>query len=183
MAGADWTFRAVTADNWPDMAALFTGKGGPKSCWCMMWRKTASGDAAPRAPDDRRLALQTLAQSNRPIGMLGYDGDMPVAWCSIAPRANFGAGLGPSDRAEGIWSITCFFIRASHRGQAGFGALLRAAETEARENGALMIEAYPVDPNSPSYRFCGFVPSFTQAGYTEIVQIGARRKLVRKALI
>ncbi len=31
MAGAEWQFRAVTPENWQDMAALFDGRGGPKT--------------------------------------------------------------------------------------------------------------------------------------------------------
>lgn len=178
MSGADWTFRAVHSETWPDLSALFDGTGGPKSCWCMMWRKTVTGGAAHRA--DRRVALHGLVQSGQQIGILGYDQGIPVAWCSIAPRSNFSAGLGQD--TEGLWSLTCFFIRASHRKQAGFAALLTAAESHACASGATMIEAYPVDPDSPSYRFCGFMPNFARAGYTEFGQIGARRHIMRKAL-
>jgi GNAT superfamily N-acetyltransferase len=133
VAGADWTNRAVDAQTWPDMAALFEGKGGPKSCWCMMWRNTEAGKAAPSRANDRRAAVQTLAQSGGQIGILGYDQGIPIAWCSIAPRATFGAGLGGFGSDARLWSLTCFFIRSSHRNQGGFAALLNAAETFARE--------------------------------------------------
>ena len=43
MAGVEWTFRAVTPETWPDMAALFDGRGGPKGCWCMLWRRKVAG--------------------------------------------------------------------------------------------------------------------------------------------
>jgi GNAT superfamily N-acetyltransferase len=181
MSGADWTFRAVTPDTWPDMAALFEGRGGPKQCWCMVWRRTLAGKAAPSAAAERRDAVRSLALSGRQIGLLGYDGTTPVAWVSIAPRAAFGTGLGPSSD-PGLWSLTCFFIRADHRKQAGFAALLRAAEAHAKAQGATAIEAYPVAPDSPSYRFSGFVPSFEQAGYFETGRIGQRRHIHLKAL-
>ncbi len=38
--------------------------------------------------------------------------------------------------------------------------LIGAAVDHARERGAAEVEAYPVDPDSPSYRFMGYVSSF-----------------------
>jgi GNAT superfamily N-acetyltransferase len=165
------------------MAALFEGRGGPKECWCMMWRKTAAGQSAPRAAMDRRAAMAELALTGRQIGILGYDQGTPVAWCSIAPRTAFGNALSTTPSDPGLWSLTCFFIRADHRKQAGFTALLSAAEAFARQNGATAIEAYPVDPDSPSYRFCGFVPKFERAGYAEVGTVGTRRHVLRRSLI
>ena len=182
MGSTAWTFRAVTPDNWQDMAALFEGRGGPKDCWCMHWRLDANGKPPPRAAPERRAAIQKLALSGQTIGILGYDGETPIAWCSIAPRASFGKGLGETAFEGTLWSLTCFFIRADHRTQDGFSALLAAAEAIAAQNGATQIEAYPVAPDSPSYRFCGFVPSFERVGYTEVSAIGTRRKVMRKDL-
>lgn len=182
MAGADWTFRAVTPALWPDMEALFAGKGGPKPCWCMLWRRDLDGAAAPADGPDRRAAIERLVLAGRPVGLLGHDGQTPVAWCSIAPRGSFDRGLSPSLAEPGLWSLTCFYIRADHRRQAGFAALLNAAEQMAASQGATAIEATPVDPDSPSYRFSGFVPSFEAEGYHPVTRIGLRRHLVRKDL-
>lgn len=182
MSAADWTFRAVTADNWADMAALFDGRGGPKTCWCMVWRKDALGGGAPAKAVDRKTSMAELVQTGQPVGVLGYDGGTPVAWCSIAPRPLFDRGLSPTLTEVGLWSLTCFFIRSDHRGQAGFAALLAAAEHHAKHAGAVAIEAYPVDPDSPSYRFSGFLPSFTKAGYSPVARTGLRRHIVRKTL-
>ena len=100
--------------------------------------------------------------------------------CSIAPRGLFDQSLSPLPDAPGLWSLTCFYIRADHRRQSGFAALLAAAENHARQSGASGIEAYPVDPESPSYRFSGFVPSFEKAGYAEVGRVGQRRHILRK---
>jgi hypothetical protein len=177
-----WVFRAVTPDNWADIAALFEGRGGPKQCWCMVWRSDVDGKSAPKDALDRRLALHGLVSAGRPIGLLGYDGAEPVAWCSLAPRGLFGKSLSITTPDPGLWSLTCFFIRADHRRQSGFSALLAAAQTHAAQNGATAIEAYPVDPGSPSYRMSGFLPSFEAAGFTRIAAVGSRRHVVRKLL-
>jgi GNAT superfamily N-acetyltransferase len=157
-AGPAWQFHPVIADNWHDLTALFDGRGGPKHCWCMVWRKDMDGKPARPAPDDRRGSLQGLVAAGRPIGLLGYAGGVPVAWCSLAPRPAVGKSLSGTDSEPGLWSLTCFFIRADHRRQAGFAALLSAAESHAARRGATAIKAYPVDPDSPIYRFSGFLP-------------------------
>jgi hypothetical protein len=40
MAKLRLTFRAVGRDSWRDLERLFESRGGPKSCWCMVWRAT-----------------------------------------------------------------------------------------------------------------------------------------------
>lgn len=181
--GPAWTFRPVTADTWHDLTALFEGRGGPRQCWCMVWRKDLDGKSGKPGAEDRRAALQGLVQAGRPIGILGYAGAEPVAWCSLAPRAGFGRSLSTTEPEPGLWSLTCFFIRADHRRQAGFAALVGAAEAHARANGASGLEAYPVDPDSPSYRFSGFLPKYQALGYEPTARVGTRRHVVRKALI
>lgn len=182
MSGSDWQFRAVSPENWDDMAALFEGRGGPRQCWCMMWRSDADGAAARPDPADRRAAMERLVAARQQVGLLGYDQGIPVAWVSLAPRPLFGKSLSPTDPDSGLWSLTCFFIRADRRKQAGFAALLAAAEDFARQQGATAIEAYPVAPDSPSYRFSGFVPNFERAGFAKIGTAGSRRHVLRKAL-
>jgi hypothetical protein len=42
-----------------------------------------------------------------------------------------------------------------------------------------VIEAYPVDPDSPSYRFMGFVGVFAAAKFEEVGRAGRRRHVMR----
>jgi hypothetical protein len=182
MAGADWQFRAADPETWVDMVALFNMRGGPRHCWCMVWRSDIDGASAPKDAPDRKAAMEQLVLARKPVGILGYDRGVPVAWCSIAPRPLFGKRLSGTEPEPGLWSLTCFFIRADHRKQSGFAALLAAAEAHATKAGATVIEAYPVAPDSPSYRFSGFIPSFEAAGYAEVGTVGSRRRVVRKSL-
>lgn len=55
----------------------------------------------------------------------------------------------------------------------------RAAGGAARGAGASVLEACPVDPESPGYRFMSFVPVFAGAGFAEAGRIGARRHVMR----
>ncbi len=57
--------------------------------------------------------------------------------------------------------------------------LIRAAIHHSRLRGADILEAYPVDPESPSYRFMGFVPTFNGLGFKEVGRAGSRRYVMR----
>ena len=116
------------------------------------------------------------------MGLLAYLQDEPVAWCSIAPRTTYRRLGGPEDPAEDpekIWSLACFFVSRPARGQGLMTGLIQAAVEHARAKGAAVVEAYPVDPDSPSYRFMGFLPAFEAAGFQEVGRAGARRYVVR----
>jgi len=57
--------------------------------------------------------------------------------------------------------------------------LLTAAVETARRHGATVLEGYPVDADSPSYRFMGFVPLFRAAGFKPVGRAGSRRHVMR----
>lgn len=178
------TFREVTADTWPDFEKLFESRGGPKNCWCMVWR--TGGPGSPSAGSaSRKAAMNQRIHAGVPVGILGYAGETPVAWCSIAPRDTYRitmAEMQSDDAEERVWSVVCFFVARSARGQRAFNGLLEAAEALARTHGATVVEGYPVDEDSPSYRFGGFVGSFERAGFERIGRAGTRRYTVRKKL-
>jgi GNAT superfamily N-acetyltransferase len=79
---------------------------------------------------------------------------------------------------EDIWSIVCFFVKRHARGKGIFKRLLTAAISHAQANGATVVEGYPVDPDSPSYRFMGFVSSFEALGFEEVGKAGSRRHVM-----
>jgi hypothetical protein len=184
-ARAGLTFREVTAETWPDFEKLFESRGGPKNCWCMVWRASGTGSPPADGPS-RKAAMKQRIHAGVPVGILGYTGDEPVAWCSIAPRDTYRATMAemqPDDAKERVWSVVCFFVARSARGQRGFNALLKAAEALAKTHGGTVLEGYPVDEDSPSYRFGGFVGSFEQTGFERIGRAGTRRYTVRKKLV
>lgn len=83
---------------------------------------------------------------------------------------------------DGIWSIVCFFVARQHRGTGMTRRMLAAALEHARLHGAKVVEAYPVDEDSPSYRFMGFMPLFEQAGFHEIGREGTRRHVMQRGV-
>jgi GNAT superfamily N-acetyltransferase len=175
----DLAFHPVDAARWPDFERLFESRGGPKYCWCMAWRATPQEVKLDSA--GRKAALQARVQDGVPIGILGYRDGEPVAWCSIAPRESYRPLGGPEDE-EQVWSLACMFVPRRLRGRGLADRLIAAAVDHARAQGATMVEAYPVDPDSPSYRFMGFVQAFARAGFTEIGRAGSRRHVMRLRL-
>ncbi|WP_436303456.1 GNAT family N-acetyltransferase [Variovorax sp. LjRoot290] len=174
-------FHEVSAERWPDFERLFEAKGSPKYCWCMAWR--ASSAEAKEADDaSRKAAMKERVCSGTPVGLLAYAGEEPVAWCSIAPRSTYRRLVGDQSADDGIWSIACFFVVRRLRGTGISRQLIAAAVRHARSHGAKMIEAYPVDADSPSYRFMGFVPVFAEAGFAEVGREGKRRHVMRLKL-
>lgn len=187
-----WTthleFREVGPEQWDDLARLFEGRGGPHNCWCMVWRKKP---AAARQGDIKsrkavlKAALQSEVARGTPVGILAYYKDLPVAWCSIAPRSTYRRLGGPDDPVDdpgAVWSLVCFFVKRELRGQGLSERLLDAAVAQARRYGAKIVEAYPVDPDSPSYGFMGRVGLFERAGFEKVGAAGTRRHVVRLRL-
>ena len=178
---APLTIKPVTKAGWPDFEALFEGKGGPSYCWCMAWRPMAKRTEANNA--DRKAALKSFVDRRVPIGLVGYVGGEPVAWCSVAPRTSFISFSKQQDESEAdVWSISCFFIRRDHRKQGLSAEMLEGAIDYVRKRGGKVLESYPVDPDSPSYRFMGFVALFTDHGFVETGRAGSRRHVMKLAL-
>ncbi len=173
------TCKPVTQATWPDLESLFEGKGGPSYCWCMAFRKIAPG--ADKA--DRKDALRGRVADGVPVGLVYYDAATPVAWSSIAPRETYQKLGGPEEPDEVIWSLACMYIRRDLRGWGLTRQMVALAEQEAVAQGATVIEATPVDPESPSYKFMGTVPFFAAAGYAEVARAGTRRHVMRKRLV
>jgi GNAT superfamily N-acetyltransferase len=119
--------------------------------------------------------------SGQHVGLLGYLDGAPAAWCSVAPRPTYkklGGAYYDGVPDESVWSIVCFFVKRAARGNGIFAMLLSAAIDHARENGAQVVEGYPVDPDSPSFRFMGFVTAFESAGFEEVGMAGSRRHVM-----
>ena len=172
------SFQELTANSFADFEKLFESTGGPKHCWCMAWRRTAE-EAKHAGSGSLKAAMSSRVMMGTPVGILGYMDGQPVAWCSVAPRSTHRRLVSDGSSDDGVWSITCFFVTRSLRGSAISKQLLAAATGHAQRRGAEVIESYPVDHDSPSYRFMGFVSMFAGAGFVQVGHEGKRRKVMR----
>lgn len=162
------TVQPVTSETWPDMVRLFESEGSPHYCWCMPYRHPRSQDLDKPG---RKAAMEALVATGTPVGVLAYDGAEPVAWASVAPRETFPklkrSRVMPDVGDEGVWTITCMFVRRDWRDRGVTHALLEDAVEYARESGARVVEAYPWDTagitathmgHSSIYEAADFVP-------------------------
>jgi GNAT superfamily N-acetyltransferase len=180
MAGG-LTIKPVTPSRWGDFETLFETPGSPKYCWCMAFRTTPEEVKIPGPK--RKPLIKARVDAGTPVGLLGYLDGKPVAWVSIAPRDTYRRLGGPKlQPGETIWSLACMFVVRAHRQEGLSAELIEAAGAYAKKRGATVLEAYPVDPKSPSYRFMGFVPAFERLGFTEVQRAGTRRHIMRREL-
>jgi GNAT superfamily N-acetyltransferase len=179
--------RPLTAGTWPALEDLFGAAGASNGCWCMYWRLGPRYRDRPRA--DNRRDLCDLAASGRPAGLLAFDGAAAVGWCLLAPRAdlpwlNRARYLGPVDDLP-VWSAPCFFVRRTHRGRGVTTALIDAATRVARDAGAPVLEAYPIDTGVPGHTtnlFPGVASVFARRGFEVVARRRADRPVMRKPL-
>ena len=153
---------------------------GPKRpdanvCWCLSHRVPA--------PLNRQLQgtargefVRAMCESDLPPGVLAYDGDEPVGWAGVAPRAETQFARTrtiPHVDDLPVWSAWCFRVRPGHRKQGVLDHLLRGAIDFARERSAPALEGYPVDNRGArvdqTMAFVGFRDMFERAGFVKVV--------------
>lgn len=180
------SFFPVTAERWMDFETLFGKRGACGGCWCMFWRQTRSEFEQMKGDINRQL-MHALVESGEIPGVLGYAGDKPVGWISIAPRKNFSALersriLKPVDDQE-VWSVVCFFVDKSYRKRGLSVRLLQAAVEYARQCGAKVVEGYPTDQGESSspdpFVYTGLLSAFQKAGFSEVLRRSPKRPIVR----
>lgn len=180
-----FVYRPVTTHTLPDLAAFSESHGKFRYCSCMRWRLRSS-EFSRSTKEERVGALQDLVKKEIPVGVLAYADGKPVGWCSVAPRQTYAglersAALARVDQ-EAVWSVVCFFVDSGYRRQGVARGLLTAAVEYAREQGAAIVEGYPVEPGSRVYTFMGSPSIFLEAGFHDVTLPGRERRVMRYAV-
>lgn len=179
----------ATAERWADLEALFGLRGACGGCWCMWWRQTAQEYNALKGTANRD-ALRRIVEGGQPPGLLAYANGKAIGWCALAPRTVYTRLertriLKPVDDTP-VWSIVCFFVAKVWRRRGVTRALLQAAIDHARTQGAVALEAYPVDPpqgRTPDvYAYSGIASTFRALGFHEAARRSPTRPIMRLAL-
>lgn len=141
----------LTTARFADVATLFDEGGDPKWCSCMYFRRPGTSWSNSTGAANRD-GLRKLARSDPAPGLMGYRDGRPVGWVGLAPREDYdrlasSKLLAPVDDRP-VWSIVCFVVSRSARGQGVASAMLAAAVDYARKHGARTIEAYPLAQES-----------------------------------
>jgi GNAT superfamily N-acetyltransferase len=133
--------------------------------------------------------MQRITAEGRVPGLLARSDGTTVGWVSVSPRDEFSRILRSPllDKTslddDGVWSIVCFWVPRQHRGQGVGRALLNGAVVFARDKGARVIEAYPVDTKgrrrAPAGIYTGTLELFTGAGFDVAYRRKPDRPVVR----
>lgn len=162
--------RPVTDENWPDFVRLFEAKGCPHYCWCTPYRFAAARNLDSAG---KKRRMRALVNEGTPIGVLAYDGDVPIGWCSVAPRETYGrlerSRTMPrvTPVATSTWTILCFFVARSHRSSGVTHALIEGAVAYATLQGAKVVEGYPFDTAGVSSTHRGHSRVFKAAAFEQ----------------
>ena len=179
-------FKPVSNDLWADLEKLFGKHGAYSGCWCMWWRIKRS-EFTKQHGDGNKKALKKIVDSGDVPGILAYYQGRPVAWCSVAPRDRFTV-LDRSPKLKRVddkpvWSIVCFFFEKTFRGLGMTRIMIDAAIDYAGQQGAKIIEAYPLDKKHSKHTaleaFTGFASTFKKAGFSEVIRRSAIRPILR----
>ena len=183
------TLQPLTPGRWPDLEALFMARGCSvaRNCWCMYYRLSGRESGLPGGERGRqnKRAFRKLVAEGPPPGLIGYRDGRPVGWISLGPREHFrklekSPVMKPVDDAK-VWSVICFVVPSEFRGQGVARALLDGARAWANEQGARLLDAYPIDKpgrgDDQNYWF-GTKSMFDDAGFEEV----ARRKPARPVM-
>lgn len=170
------TFDVRPADVFEDVRQII----GPKRpdanvCWCLTYRIPAQLNRELRGPARGELVAELCGRDLAP-GVLAYDGDVPVGWAGVAPRADLNSFARANSRIPHLddlpaWSVWCFRTRAGNRRRGIAHALLDGAVEFARSHGAPMVEGYPVDNQGErvdlTMAYVGTRSLFERAGFTK----------------
>jgi GNAT superfamily N-acetyltransferase len=175
----------LTKERWPDLVEMFD-RPVVRTCFCMFYRKTGTNTGVGA---ENRRAMKSLVDGGTVPGLIGYEDGVPVAWVSLGPREEYpklrrSPIMKPVDDRP-VWSIVCFFVDRSARGKGSAERMLRAAVNHARDQGARLVEAYPVDAHEqqhPDEMFFGAKSMYDRAGFREVARRRPTRPVVRRAL-
>lgn len=179
-------YKQLSTSTWKDFEKLFGERGACGGCWCMYWRLSAK-EFEKQKGEGNKKAIKKLASQNKVIGLIFYTDDLPVGWCSVAPREDFprlanSRVLKPVDENP-VWSVVCLFIHKDYRRKGISSQILKHTVEFCKSKGADIVEGYPVVPYTDkipaAFAWTGIPSAFEKAGFKEAARRSKSRPVMR----
>ena len=183
-------FHSLTPERWGDLEKLFGQHGACGGCWCMWWRLPRSEFMRNRGERNKE-AFKNIVDSGKVPGILAYMKDEPVGWCAVAPRETFPklerSRILKRIDEKPVWSVVCFFVAKPFRRKGISAKLLKAAVNYATEQGAKIVEGYPVEPKKgrtpDAFAYTGLASAFLNVGFVEVIRRSETRPIMRYMIL
>jgi GNAT superfamily N-acetyltransferase len=180
----DVVIHPATPGRWRDVETVLRDCADAGRCWCAYWY-LPNRDFKAGWGEGNRHVLRDRVEAGLQPGVLAYHDGGPVGWAGIAPRTDFdrlrrSKPLAPVDDRP-AWALNCFVVRRAWRRRGLMRPLLRGALAHALAQGAIVVEAYPVDARPASHwdLFLGSPAAFREAGFVEVARRLPRRPILR----
>jgi len=194
MTNAAPVIHPVTPEHRDAFQQVMGPSGACYGCWCTLFLMRPKDRQASTAQDRRDLMLGRI-DAGPPPGLLMWQGNDPVGWMQIGPRARVPEWNNPRRSSTplpdapaddpGVWAITCFFLKSAVRGRGLSHDFVAAGIDYARANGARVLEASPMDQAKRSKSiglFVGSTAVFERAGFETVARQKPNRPLMRLTL-
>lgn len=180
----------ATAERVDAVEQALTGGGDGANCQCQWWTLSARA-FQETTRDEREGMLHAELAASPPPGLVALVDGAGAGWVRVGPRVRqprlartraFAAtSREPWDDA-GVWAVSCFSVRKEFRRRGVTTALLAGAVDFARDHGARVLEAYPIDPEVTKVPvntlYHGVLSVFLDAGFAEVGRSHPHRAVV-----
>jgi GNAT superfamily N-acetyltransferase len=152
-----------------------------------MWFRLPKTQFDAQSGQGNKNAMKALVESGVVPGLIGYVDGTPAGWVSLSLREDFPrlerSRIMKAIDEQPVWSIVCLFIDKAYRKQGISLRLLQAAVEYAVNQGAKIVEGYPVDRKDGTCRdadmFHGAQSIFEKAGFVEVARRSSTRPVMR----
>ena len=184
----------ATPDRLADLAELFETGPATRGCWCMWFIDPPKEVRAGWNNGGNRAAFEAMTQNaDPPLGLIAYEGDVPVGWLATGPRSRYPNAIGrrakilkdrDAEEDDDVWLLPCFFVRVGYRRSGVTTALVEAAVAHAQSAGAKAVEGFPIADDYPKSQddYVGKQRRFAECGFECVANPSPRRVVMRRDL-
>jgi GNAT superfamily N-acetyltransferase len=174
----DLEYSVLSPKTWKAFENLFGGHGACGGCWCMTPRLSSAAYSKNKGEINKQL-FKNLVKADEKLGIMAYHRGEPIAWCSISPKPRLldmkNSRIMKLTATQDTWSIVCLFIKKEYRRKGVSSLIIKKAAEYAFQNGAKVVEAYPVQAKvekvPDAFIWNGIWSAYEKAGFKKIKQV------------